>query len=288
MTEGIKDRPQDFPGLSERSTFAEFQVHLHSTSDETVSCPLPCKAVGTPSSDCLCLFDVDRTLTSKQNEGQCREYGTYMVPGVSDNAYGGGTMVLSELAQNIEDTFCGTCYRGIISHGDVGGPNSPERRFILAALGGPEWTLSDQFEHVVDGRHSTLMVGVPNDQKHFAAGDIVTWLFQQRGVEVAKERVYFFDDILENVQQFVGTGINAQQISCVSRDRRSGIGLCGGRSEELSDDQGVLTCEDKGSFDESLEEEEEEEEQGSWPSQPGADSRPSDPGAEEDSYFKNE
>jgi len=243
MTVGIAKNSSDYPGLTPRSSFAEFQVLLHSTKD--VDCPLPCEAQGPPTANCLCLFDVDRTLTAKQNH--CRGNGTYLVPGVDDTAFHGGGLMLSELAQNLRRSFCGTCYRGVLSNGDVGGPHSAMRRVVGAVLGGPEWTLTSDWEHHADGGRSTLMVGVPNGQKQRVAADVVSWLFQQRGVDVEKERVYFFDDSLDNVRQFAGTGLNAQQISCTSRDEGSHLGACGGRVEELTEDMGVLTCEDKGS-----------------------------------------
>ena len=54
----------------------------------------------TPSA-CICIFDVDRTLTGKQGlaEGsQCP--GNKIVDGVWDTAYGGGILTLSAAAQN--------------------------------------------------------------------------------------------------------------------------------------------------------------------------------------------
>lgn len=53
-------------------------------------------------SACLCVFDVDRTLTGKQGlaEGsQCP--ANRLVEGVWDSAYGGGTLTLSEGGQNL-------------------------------------------------------------------------------------------------------------------------------------------------------------------------------------------
>jgi hypothetical protein len=257
MTVGVAENSSDYPGLTPRSSFAEFQVLLHSIKD--VDCPLPCEAQGPPMANCLCLFDVDRTLTAKQNSDHCRGNGTRLVPGVADTAYHGGGLVLSELAQNVRRSFCGTCYRGVLSNGDVGGPHSAMRRVVSAVLGGAEWTLTGDWEHYVDGRRSTLMVGVPNIEKHRVAADVVSWLLQQRGVEIPKKRVYFFDDSLENVRQFKGTGMNAQQISCTSRDKGSILGVCGGRAEELSEDRGVLTCEDKGSPIDDVDEEYEQD-----------------------------
>ena len=53
-------------------------------------------------SACLCVFDVDRTLTGKQGlaDGtQCA--GNKIVDGVWDSAYGGGTLTLSQAAQGL-------------------------------------------------------------------------------------------------------------------------------------------------------------------------------------------
>lgn len=255
MTVGIAKNSSDYPGLTPRSSFAEFQVLLHSTKD--ADCPLPCEAQGPPMANCLCLFDVDRTLTAKQNSEHCHRNGTYLVPGVADTAYHGGGLVLSELAQNVRRSFCGSCLRGVLSNGDVGGPHSAMRHVVSAVLGGPEWTLTNKWEHYVDGRRSTLMVGIPNAEKARVAADVVSWLYQQRGVEIEKTRVYFFDDSAENVRQFKGTGMNAQQISCTSRDKGAHLGVCGGRTDELSEDGGVLTCEDKGSPVDVVDEEDE-------------------------------
>ena len=74
-----------------------------------------CDAVPTEQvSDCLCVWDIDRTLTAKQGmHNQCP--GTKHHPDIKDFAYTGGTLVLSELAQNINQTFCGQCYFAIIS-----------------------------------------------------------------------------------------------------------------------------------------------------------------------------
>ncbi|CAK0830492.1 unnamed protein product [Prorocentrum cordatum] len=251
MTVGIAKNSSDYPGLTPRSSFAEFQVLLHSTKD--ADCPLPCEAQGPPMANCLCLFDVDRTLTAKQNSEHCHRNGTYLVPGVADTAYHGGGLVLSELAQNVRRSFCGSCLRGVLSNGDVGGPHSAMRHVVSAVLGGPEWTLTNKWEHYVDGRRSTLMVGIPNAEKARVAADVVSW----SEVEIEKTRVYFFDDSAENVRQFKGTGMNAQQISCTSRDKGAHLGVCGGRTDELSEDGGVLTCEDKGSPVDVVDEEDE-------------------------------
>ena len=63
--------------------------------------PTPTTPTPEPNA-CICVFDVDRTLTGKQGlaEGsKCPD--NKMVDGVWDSAYGGGTLTLSPAAQNL-------------------------------------------------------------------------------------------------------------------------------------------------------------------------------------------
>ena len=70
------------------------------------------------ASACLCVFDVDRTLTGKQGaEGMCSKNKRYR--GVFDSAYGGGDLSVSELGLSLRTTFCAECYLAILSTGDV-------------------------------------------------------------------------------------------------------------------------------------------------------------------------
>merc|ERR1712048_1308392 len=59
---------------------------------------------------CLCVFDIDRTLTGKQEQtDDCPR--NKLVDGVLDFAYGYGSLTLSALAvAGINTTFCGSCY----------------------------------------------------------------------------------------------------------------------------------------------------------------------------------
>lgn len=53
---------------------------------------------------------------------------------------------------------------------------------------------------------------------------------------INKDHVHFFDDSLENIQQFKQEGIQAKQVSCASRfNYNSGdsIGVCGALPEEI-------------------------------------------------------
>ena len=90
---------------------------------------------------CLCLFDIDRTLTGKQcPKGQvgceadknCPSNRVH--PGTTDWAYGSGTLSTSALAEHLGDTPCKACYLGILTAGDASGEKSPERKLILEYL----------------------------------------------------------------------------------------------------------------------------------------------------------
>merc|ERR1712048_828715 len=70
---------------------------------------------------CLCVFDIDRTLTGKQGDTTTCPNNTEL-SGVHDNGYGSGNLTLSALAAiGINTTFCGGCYLGICSAGDADG-----------------------------------------------------------------------------------------------------------------------------------------------------------------------
>merc|ERR1719408_480155 len=57
------------------------------------------------------------------------------MPGITDTAYGGGTLSLSEVGQSLEGTFCSKCYVGIVSAGDAGAEGSKERAELVKRLG---------------------------------------------------------------------------------------------------------------------------------------------------------
>jgi len=107
--------------------------------------PLPAGTpIPTPAGSqrrCLCVFDVDRTLTGKQGQA-LRCPGNEEQAGTTDGAYAGGTLVLSRLATGVQNTFCRDCYRSIVSSGFLTGEGSVERSRILGLLGGPAATLS--------------------------------------------------------------------------------------------------------------------------------------------------
>eukprot|EP00435_Cladocopium_sp_Y103_P001942 s272_g1.t1 len=123
---GIQQHPEWYPGLSAQSRlmacrgcFADgvlcpldFQCKVFQASES--KCPRPCGVACTPptpppkaaptcagvvSEKCLCIFDIDRTLTSKQGMQDLDKCpGSKGSDGIKDTAYGGGDLVLSQLA----------------------------------------------------------------------------------------------------------------------------------------------------------------------------------------------
>lgn len=248
MQQGAALHPDWYPGLSPLSSFEEFQDMLFKRKRD--SCPPPCKPGSAPGGPppkpyCLCVFDVDRTLTCKQhNSSDCP--GTKEMPGILDSAYGGGTLVLSELAVNMQDTFCTRCYRGIVSAGSAGGHHSKERTALLEALGGVQWTLSDTWSPPAPHVRSMLVHGAPDTGKQHSIRGIANWLREHKGVLIKDENVHFFDDNVLNPPPFIGTGFNARQVSCRSRGVKASerlVGLCGARSAEVIEVPGVYSCE---------------------------------------------
>ena len=90
---------------------------------------------------CLCIFDIDRTLTASQaaarkgSHNQCPAAHLFDHPYIKDTAYGGGgPLAFSEVGQHIENSFCKECWLGIISTGDAAGEGSSMRRELYKAL----------------------------------------------------------------------------------------------------------------------------------------------------------
>ena len=99
--------------------------------------PLPTPTPPPSQEDCLCIFDIDRTLTGKQGDVKnCPD--NRIENTIWDTAYGGGWLTLSDAAQKLSETFCNFCYLGLISAGDAGGRNSPQRPYLLDKVGLPK------------------------------------------------------------------------------------------------------------------------------------------------------
>lgn len=202
----------------------------------------------TVNNNCLCVYDVDRTLTGGQHNDDCKN--TTVRPGVVDTAYGGGTLRLSDLATNMNNTFCSKCFHAIVTRGDAGGSsgghNSKERDIIFNEIVGPEtFTLSAEWEewHAGPGSQSqdpgwkatSALIYFTNDgHKHEAVKSIVAWFGATHNKVIQPYHVHFFDDRADNVKPFEGTGFNAHQVSCAARDPDiANIGKCGGTRWEV-------------------------------------------------------
>ena len=95
--------------------------------------PVEMEPTPSPSNDCLCVFDIDRTLTGKQgvrgHNSACPN--NKKINFVWDAAYSGGWLHLSEVGQNLKKTFCKACYLGVVSAGTASGRRSAERKYLL-------------------------------------------------------------------------------------------------------------------------------------------------------------
>uniref|UniRef100_A0A7S4RJ09 Uncharacterized protein n=1 Tax=Alexandrium monilatum TaxID=311494 RepID=A0A7S4RJ09_9DINO len=207
-----------------------------------------------PTANCLCLFDIDRTLTGKQGTAGEACPNDRAVDGTWDAAYGGGVFTLSELsAQGISTTFCRSCYLGLISAGGASGHGSKERAYIEENIltTGPFQRLAQRVPSAKAWSHphniaSPLVVYKPDRTKQYAVEGILAW-YASHGVEIWKQQVHFFGDRTENIEAFRGFGYNAREVSCDSRDWSMGgvVGLCGAAPLEIVGDSGVYTCADR-------------------------------------------
>lgn len=202
-------------------------------------CAMPCQGASQFPA-CLCVFDIDRTLTGKQ--GSAKECpGNEEVPGVLDNAGGmAGTLVLSNLAQSIEGTFCSRCFRGVVSAGNAGGDGSEEREVVMQILGGEEATLGEHWSPA-DAVASALVLGAAESRLDEAVRSIVAWFNSRHHVIIEDGNVHYFDDNAKNVQLFTKTGFNARQVDCKTR-ANDAIGLCGAVAAEIVEANGVIAC----------------------------------------------
>lgn len=268
--EGWVKHPKWYPKLDTSSSFVAFQEHLYQIGNG--HCPKPChdsepaaalgkpgnpalaaaaSALGTAApvaakapakplvaasspSSCLCLFDVDRTLTGKQGfAGGCP--GNRVYAGIHDEAYGGGDLTLSALGQGIHTTFCGQCHIGIVSAGGASG--FPMRNALETSL---------KVDHLWSSPTSVispLVIGCKNSVKATCASNIVSWYKTENGIAIPPHEVYFFDDTTGNTAGFAAYGFNARQVSCASRDAATAnVGLCGATPQEVVRVKGVFNC----------------------------------------------
>jgi hypothetical protein len=201
---------------------------------------------------CLCVFDIDRTLTAKQGwAGQCPTAEEKQ--GMPDYAYAKGTLVLSEIgSKGIGSTFCAKCNTGIVTAGVASGDNSAERRMVLHAIGETNKTFSDWWQDVKFNPNAavqtSLVLEAVDGKKQESVRSMVNWWKSKHQLDIADANVWFFDDIHDNVQAFEGTGFNAIQVSCDSRGPAEAggwdgkVGGCGGQLHEVVKKTGIHTC----------------------------------------------
>lgn len=203
-------------------------------------------------SACLCVFDIDRTLTGQQgNLAQCPS--NRVLSDLFDAGYGGGRATLSSLSNvGIRTTFCNECYLGITSAGTGSGVQSNWNRYLLEDV--MRGDLHDNFtEQFPDSARwsfgmnvvSPYVIGQPDRYKQNAVEKLREWYGEApRGRCIKPENVYFFGDRTENIMPFSEKGLNSRQVSCASRDHGHGdmIGLCGGSPDEVQRVQGNILC----------------------------------------------
>lgn len=203
-------------------------------------------------SNCLCVFDVDRTLTADQ-QSKC----TGNSPGYAENgkvpwdyAYGKGRLVLSQVGLDVDKTFCAQCHIGIVTAGLAGsdGPTG-ERGILFGELNkaSPDGGAGDgSWSHAFEPLHSPLVYSCPDPKKGQCVQSVLDFLNgQQAGIP--KEEVYFFDDHLGNAPGVAQFGFNGREVSCASRDYAIDNGLvgeCGARLCEIVRQKGLKTCEE--------------------------------------------
>ncbi|CAE7616518.1 Esyt3 [Symbiodinium natans] len=205
--------------------------------------------------DCLCLFDVDRTLTGQQDLTSPKCSQNQVHPGIKDTAYGGGDLTLSQVGQSFKGTFCTNCFVGIVTAGDVSGANSQERAILVQHLqssggklpvtewSGPSKSGEARRACTPQDAQSTLVTGCLDGTKQEAAKGIVAWLASRASIPLSN--VWLFDDRSMNIKPFRGTGMNAKQISCATRNPQMQIGVCGATTQEILPAPGVSICADE-------------------------------------------
>mmetsp|Transcript_45166 Transcript_45166/g.96871 ORF Transcript_45166/g.96871 Transcript_45166/m.96871 type:complete len:320 (-) Transcript_45166:445-1404(-) len=203
-------------------------------------------ATGQPA--CLCVFDIDRTLTGRQ--GNTQRCPQNRPTDMWDSAYGGGHATLSALSNaGIRTTFCDGCVLGICSAGHGSGSSSPWNNYLLNEvmrgavhdtfmlknpIGFKQWS---QGTNVI----SPFVLGQSNRQKQDAVELVRKW-YEQQGLQIPPQEVYFFGDRTENIAPFHYRGLNSREVSCGTRDQQGRIGYCGASPAEIVKARGNYLC----------------------------------------------
>jgi hypothetical protein len=170
--------------------------------------------------------------------------GNLIQQGVKDTAYRGGTLTLSQFGQALQSTFCSKCFIGSISHGDASGQGSVEQGILHDRLAAGDQGSSVSGWKSGCSQVSALLTDCHDGYKQTGVPSIIQYYAQTAGAKIAPQDVHFFDDRDVNIQSFQGTGYNARQISCRTRDGSYGgaIGLCGAELSEIVETSGQVMC----------------------------------------------
>jgi len=186
---------------------------------------------------CLCIFDVDRTLTAAQ-DALCP--GNFVLEDVADSAYLGGPLSLSKTLVHLSDTFCRECFLGAVSDGRVASEEKAQElaRRLQGINEGPfSWSAADNVT-------SPLLAECGSSSKAPCAKAIVNW-YESKGVKIPTESVYIFDDDATHMAAGISSfGYNFHQVSCASRDTINAnmTGRCGATLEEITRTHGSRQC----------------------------------------------
>jgi len=249
LTKNVKAPSRDKSNVCQPEKFVrpkEFGLGSTGFVGDVVDCRIDAKPATPPkptTPPCLCVFDIDRTLTGRQGDTK-RCKSNSVIRGVHDEAYGGGTLTLSILARNIGKTFCNECYLGVVSAGGATGSGSEERKLLKDLLTltskGPVLEHAEWNPSGCSVEKSPLVTKCGDGRKQTAIPGILEWYRENVGVSIADERVYMFDDKSSNIKGFYGTRYNARQISCASRYKDRGV--CGATLSEIEPIAGVSRC----------------------------------------------
>eukprot|EP00931_Biecheleriopsis_adriatica_P084163 TRINITY_DN578_c0_g1_i2.p1 TRINITY_DN578_c0_g1~~TRINITY_DN578_c0_g1_i2.p1 ORF type:complete len:430 (-),score=47.00 TRINITY_DN578_c0_g1_i2:373-1662(-) len=228
---------------------------LFEVPSTSMATSIPPEVVG-EEPPCLCVFDIDRTLTGRQGDTTNCPHNRVAHPRMRDGGYDGGDVTLSAFAaEGVSNTFCRSCYLGICSAGQGSGAGSAWNNYILDDI--MRNALQDNLTKALPSTRSwsygeqvvsPYVLSQGNRIKQNAVEGIRQW-YQRQGIDVEASNVFFFGDRTENIEPFQSKGFNSREVSCDSRDHNprwyhgSGmIGYCGARAEEIQKTSGNILC----------------------------------------------
>ena len=162
-----------------------YEPDTHSTTTTTTP-PPPVSGV------CLCVFDIDRTLTGKQGTAGNACPNNLEVHDITDYAYGPGPLTISDAGQNLQNTFCNQCYLGVVSAGSASGPD--EKAYLLEHVlqSVPYSQIRSQEADATKwswrSLDSPLVLGWADKKKQDAVEGIIAW-YANHGVTIPAPQV---------------------------------------------------------------------------------------------------